>query len=210
MASKTLAPVADHQQQDEQSIEETNKSMTKNLLFSGVQNLATFDESLTQQEETQLMTATKGTLGETVDPAVKVGQELRGVADKIDGILNKKVINGSIDHYEEMLMKMVGEIVKNEISKGTVMTVLIAAYAFIRNYLKRYSKENILNFIESMAKWLYEAFVKFGVMNWILNIGGWIILESTSGLIMNKLHWAIIGSVGLLLTGVGAYNFYYA
>ena len=210
MASKTLVPVADHQQQDEQFIEETNKSMTRNLLLSGVQNLAISDESLTQQEETQLVSATKVTLGEKVDAAVEVGQKLHGLANKINGILDETVINGSLDHYKEIFTRMVGEIIKIEISKGAVMTIVMAAYAFIRNYLKRYINKNILDFIENMAKLLYQVFVKFGIIDWILNIGGWIMLESITNNILKSSHWAIVGAVGLVITGVSAYNLYYA
>lgn len=223
MASKTLAPVADHQQQDEQSLEETNKSMTRNLLLSGVQNLAISDESLTQQEETQLVSATKVTLGETVDPAVEVGQDLRGLADEVDSILDdvKGIIDGLLDQDREVstqkllsfITNMVGEIVKNGISKGVVMTIVMVAYALIRNYLKRYINEDILDFIENMAKLLYQVFVKFGIIDWILSIGGWAVLKSMTRNILSglkKSHWVVIGSVGLLITGVSAYNFYYA
>ena len=223
MASKTLAPVADHQQQDEQSLEETNKSMTRNLLLSGVQNLAISDESLTQQEETQLVSATKVTLGETVDPAVEVGQDLRGLADEVDSILDdvKGIIDGLLDQDREVstqkllsfITNMVGEIVKNGISKGVVMTIVMVAYALIRNYLKRYINEDILDFIENMAKLLYQVFVKFGIIDWILSIGGWAVLKSMTRNILSglkKSHWVVIGSVGLLITGVSAYNFFYA
>ena len=223
MASKTLAPVADHQQQDEQSIEETNKSMTRNLLLSGVQNLAISDESLTQQEETQLVSATKVTLGETVDPAVEVGQDLRGLADEVDSILDdvKGIIDGLLDQDREVstqkllsfITNMVGEIVKNGISKGVVMTIVMVAYALIRNYLKRYINEDILDFIENMAKLLYQVFVKYGIIDWILSIGGWTVLKSMTRNILSglkKSHWVVIGSVGLLITGVSAYNFFYA
>ena len=208
MASKTLAPVADHQQQDEQSIEETNKSMIRSLLVSGVRNLAIFDESLTQQEERKLVSATKVTPGETVDPVAEIGQEFCGLADKIDGILDKKaIINDSRDQDKEIFMKIVGEIVKKEKTKGVVMTVVMVAYAFIRNYLKHCINEDILNFIESVAKWLYQVFVKLGVIDWILSIGGWEKLKSMTS--YKKSHWAIFGIVGLVITGVSAYNFYY-
>ena len=221
MASK-VAPAADHQQQDE-STEETNKSLTRNLLLSAVQNLAISDESLTQQEETQLVSATKVTLGETVDPAVEVGQTLRGTADEVDGLLNdvKDIVDKMLDGDSEVstqkllefFMTMTAESLKHGINKSIVLTIIMFAYALIRRYLKHYIGEDILQFIEKMAALLYQIFVKYGILDWIINIGGWNMLKSLTRDIfsgLKKSHWAVIGSVGLLITGVSAYNFYYA
>lgn len=229
MASMKVVPAADHQQQDEPT-EETNKSLTRNLLLSGVQNLALSDESLTQQEETQLVSATKVTLGETVDPAVEVGQSLRGMAgevdavvDEVDGLLDqvKDIMDALLDANSEIstqkliafFMKMTEEVIKNGINKSVVMIIIMFAYALIRHYLKRYINEDILQFIERMASLLYQVFVKYGVLDWIISIGGWKMLKSLTSNIfsgLKKSHWAIIGGVGLLITGVSAYNFYYA
>lgn len=219
MASMKVAPVADHQQQDEQASEETNKTMTRNLLLSGVQNLAISDESLTQQEETQLVSATKVTLGETVDPAVEVGQSLRGTADEVDAILDdvKAVVDGllsgdsevSTQKLLEFFMKMTEEILKNGINKSVVMIIVMFAYALIRHYLKRYINEDILQFIERMATLLYQVFVRFGVLDWIIRIGGWNMLKSLTRNMLRE-HWAIICGVALIISGVSAYNFFYA
>ena len=228
MTSMKVAPVADaqqqdDQQQDEQSSEESDKILTRNLLLSGVQNLAMSDESLTHQEEVQLVSATKVTLEETVDPAVEIGQDLRGMAEEVDGVLEdvKMIIDGFLDGDSkvsmqkllEFFMRMAEEILKNGINKSVIMIVLMAAYALIRRYLKRYINEDILDFIERMASLLYQVFVKLGVLDWILKIGGWKMLKSlTSNILkgLQKSHWAVIGSVALLITGVSAYNFLYS
>ena len=228
MTSMKVAPVADaqqqdDQQQDEQSSEESDKLLTRNLLLSGVQNLAMSDESLTHQEEVQLVSATKVTLEETVDPAVEIGQDLRGMAEEVDGVLEdvKMIIDGFLDGDSkvsmqkllEFFMRMAEEILKNGINKSVIMIVLMAAYALIRRYLKRYINEDILDFIERMASLLYQVFVKLGVLDWILKIGGWKMLKSlTSNILkgLQKSHWAVIGSVALLITGVSAYNFLYS
>ena len=222
MSSMKVAPAAEHQQQNEESTEE-NKTLTRNLLLSAVQNLAISDESLTQQEETQLVSATKVTLGETVDPAVEVGQDLRGMADEVDGLLNdvKGIVDSmlsgdtevSTQKLLEFFMTMTGETLKHGINKSIVITIIMFAYAFIRHYLKRYISEDILQFIERMATLLYQIFVKYGILDWILKIGGWNMLKSLTSNIFSELkksHWAVIGSVALLITGVSAYNFYYA
>ena len=161
-----VAPVADaqqqdDQQQDEQSSEESDKILTRNLLLSGVQNLAMSDESLTHQEEVQLVSATKVTLEETVDPAVEIGQDLRGMAEEVDGVLEdvKMIIDGFLDGDSkvsmqkllEFFMRMSEEILKNGINKSVIMIVLMAAYALIRRYLRRYINEDILYVIERMA-----------------------------------------------------------
>ena len=219
MASMKVAQAADHQQQDEESTEETNKSLTRNLLLSAVQNLAISDESLTQEEETQLVSATKVTLGETVDPAVEVGQDLRGMADEVDGLLDdvKDIVDRLLDgevstqKLSEFFMKMTEEALKQGINKSVVIIIIMFAYAFIRRYLRRYISEDILQFIERMASLLYQVFVKFGILDWILKIGGWNMLKSLTSNIfsgLKKSHWAVIGSVALLITGVSAYNFY--
>ena len=226
MASMKVAPIADaqqqdEQQQDEQPSEESDKILTRNLLLSGVQNLAMSDESLTHKEEVQLVSATKVTLEETVDPAVEIGQDLRGMADEVDAVLDdvKAIIDGFLDGDSkvsmqkllEFFMRIAEEILKNGISKSVLMIVLMAAYALIRRYLKRYIDEDILDFIERMASLLYQVFIKFGVLDWIFKIGGWKVLKSLTkfgGL--EQWHWAFIGSAALLITGVSAYNFFYS
>lgn len=215
--------VVDHQQKDEQSSEETDKEMTRNLLLSGVQNLAISDDSLTQNEEAQLVSATKVSLGETHDPAVEVGQDLRGMAEEVDGLLEdvKDIIDGILDEgsevstqkLSEFLMKAAEELLKNGIHKGTIMIIIMITYALIRRYLKRYINEDILQFIERMASLLYQIFIKFGILEWIMKIGGWKMLKALTSNIwsgLKKSHWAIIGTVALFVTGVSAYNFFSA
>lgn len=221
MASMKVAPVADAQQQDEQQedeqFSEEDKILTRNLLLSGVKSLAESDESLTHQEEVQLVSATKVTLEETVDPAVEIGQVLRGTADEVDAVLDdvKAIIDGFLDGDSkvsmqkllEFFMKVAEEILKNGINKSVLMILLMAAYALIRRYLKRYIDEDILDFIERMASLLYQVFVKLGVLDWIFKLGGWKILRDNVLRGLEQWHWAIIGSAALLITGVSAYNF---
>jgi len=207
----------------DESTEDTDKKMTRNLLLSGVQNLAISDDALNQQEETQLLSATRVTLGETVDPGVEVGQSLQGMADEVDAILDdvKEIVDQLLTGDSEVstqkllsfFMTMTEEMVKNGINKAVIMTIIMFAYALIRHYLKRYIREDILQFIEKMATLLYQVFVKLKILDWIIKMGGWDVLKTVvkngfSGL--KKSHWAIIGSLGLLITGVSAYNFYYA
>ena len=207
----------------DESTEDTDKKMTRNLLLSGVQNLAISDDALNQQEETQLLSATRVTLGETVDPGVEVGQSLQGMADEVDAILDDvkeivdQLLTGDSEVSTQKLLKffmtMTEEMVKNGINKAVIMTIIMFAYALIRHYLKRYIREDILQFIEKMATLLYQVFVKLKILDWIIKMGGWDVLKTVvkngfSGL--KKSHWAIIGSLGLLITGVSAYNFYYA
>lgn len=217
MASKeAAAPVRDLQQQDEECSEETHKTMTRNLLLSGVQNLAMSDESLTHQEEVQLLAATKVTLGETVDPAVEVGQDLRGMAEEVDGLLNDvtQIVEGLLDDNHELsaqrllefFMTMAQEIMKNGIKKAVIMIIVMVGYALIRRYLRRYVDKDILDFIEKMASFLYQIFVKFGILDWIMTNGGWKMLKSlTSGT-----FWAVIGGMALVITGISAYNYFYS
>jgi len=109
-------------------------------------------------------------------------------------------------------MQIVQEIVKNGISKAAVMIILMAAYALIRRYLKYYIDEDILQFIEKLASLLYQAFVKLGILDWIIQNGRWTMLKSLTGSIFQSIkeqHWAIIGGVALLITGVSVYNFFY-
>lgn len=221
MASMEVAPVADSQQQDEQQqdeqFSEEDKILTRNLLLSGVKSLAESDESLTHQEEVQLVSATKVTLEETVDPAVEIGQVLRGTADEVDAVLDdvKAIIDGFLDGDSkvsmqkllEFFMKVAEEILKNGINKSVLMILLMAAYALIRRYLKRYINEDILDFIERMASLLYQVFVKLGVLDWIFKLGGWKILRDNVLRGLEQWHWAIIGCAALLVTGVSAYNF---
>ena len=201
---------------------DTNEVMTRDLMLSGVQNLAISDESLTQEEETQLVTATRVTLGETENPAVEVGQDLRGTAEEVDGLLNdvREVIDSMLDEGSEVSMQKLteffmaagGEVLKNGVTKGAVMITVMVGYALIRRYLKRYINEDILTFIEKMASFLYQIFMKYHVLDWIMQIGGWKMFKSMTSSILSGLkrsHWAIIGSVALLITGVSAYNFIY-
>jgi len=108
-------------------------------------------------------------------------------------------------------MQMVEEIVENGINKASVMIILMAAYALVRRYLKRYIDEDILQFIEKLALLLYQAFVKYGILNWIIKIGGWTMLSQMFSIFQNikKQHWVIIGGIALLITGVSVYNFFY-
>jgi len=221
MAAMEVAPVEDQQKQDEESSEVVNEQLTKNLLLSGVQSLAMSDGNLSSGEQTQLISATKVTLAETEDTAVEVGRGLLDMAEEVDGLLDdvKDIIDSLLDEGSEVsaqrlsgfFMQIVEEIVKNGISKAAVMIILMAAYALIRRYLKRYINEDILQFIEKLASLLYQAFVKFGILDWIMQNGGWTILKSLTGSIFEKIkkqHWAIIGGIALLITGVSVYNFY--
>ena len=207
----------------DQSTKETDEKITRNVLLSAVQNLAISDNALNQEEEAQLVSATKVTLGETVDPGVEVGQSLQGMADEVDAILDdvKEIVDQLLTGDSEVssqkllsfFMKMTEEIVKNGINKAVIVTIIMFAYALIRHYLKRYIREDILQFIERMASLLYQVFVKFKILDWIIQIGGWDALKSIvkNGFSeLKKWHWAVIGSFGLLVTGVSAYNFYYA
>ena len=208
----TMAVATEHLQTDE-TTEEVR--LTRHLLLSGVRNLAQTDESLTHQEETQIVTATTVTLAETQDVAVEVGQELRGMADEVDGILEdvKEIVDNLLDQDSgmsvqklgEFFMKMIEQIIQKGISKAIIMTVIMFGYALIRRYLKRYIDEDILKFIEQLASLLYQAFIKFGVLDWIIHNGGWSMLKSMTYHI-SRTQWAIIAGVGACILGVGVYN----
>jgi len=213
----TMAVATEHLQTDETAEEVglDHEEQTRHLLLSGVRNLAQTDESLTHQEETQIVVATTVTLAETQDVAVEVGQELRGMGDEVDGLLEdvKEIVDNLLDQDSEMsiqklgefFMKMIEQIIQKGISKAIIMTVIIFGYALIRRYLKRYINEDILRFIEQLASLLYQAFVKFGVLDWIIRNGGWSMLKSVTYHI-SRAQWAIIAGAGACILGVGVYN----
>ncbi|XP_065891166.1 uncharacterized protein [Dysidea avara] len=208
MATMTVAP-------ERQEVREDHEEQTRHLLLSGVRNLAQTDESLTHQEETQIVSATTVTLGETKDVAVEVGQELCGMADEVDGLLEdvKDIVDNLLDQDSEMSIKKLGEFFmkmmeqtfQKGISKATMMIIIMFGYALIRRYLKRYIDEDILRFIEQIASLLYQAFIKFGVLDWIMCNGGWDMLKSMTHHI-SKAQWVILAGAGACILGVGMYN----
>ena len=180
MTSMKVAPGADAQQQDEQLL------LTRNLLFSVVQNIAVSDTTLTREEGVKLVSTARVALGEAVDLAVEIKQDLRGEVDAaLDSV--KTIIDGFVDGDSKVAMdkmldffrRLVVETLKpGTINKSIIMITFIIAYALIRHYVKRYINEdiNIMEFIKRMGSLLYRLFVELGVLDWIVKIGGWKML----------------------------------
>jgi len=216
MAAMTVAH-ENLQREDEaaEEVREDHQVQTRHLLLSGVRNLAQTDESLTHQEETQIVSATTVTLAETKDSAVIVGEELRGMSDEVDGLLEdvKDIVDNLLDQNSELsiqklgefFMKMIEQTIQRGINKAIIMTIIIFGYALIRRYLKRYIDEDILRFIEQLASILYQAFIRFGILEWIIRNGGWNMLKSMTYHI-SRSQWAAIAAAGACILGVGMYN----
>ena len=199
-----------------EEVRENHKEETKHLLFSGVRNLAISDDSLTQQEQTQILDATHNEQNNT-DGATEAGEDLRGMANDLDGLLVlddfkfvRDFIDGVFDEDNETLMdrikqfflELIQQVRKKGISKATVMILIMVGYALIRCYLKRFISENILTFIEKLAPILYQAFQESGVLEWIIRNGGWGKLKS----FRIKKEWVFPIALAVGIIGVGIYH----
>lgn len=84
---ETQATVDDlHQPQD--TDEETDLAMTESLVYSGLESLATTDNTLNQDEESRLVEAVENKLPKGEQNAgIEIGKRLCEMAEEIDGAI---------------------------------------------------------------------------------------------------------------------------
>jgi len=193
-----------------------NKEDTRYLLLSAVHTLALSDDNLTLQEETQLVSAT--TVDNAANNASAVGKQVCGhgvfdelerllstVRDFIDSLLDDCNSSGNtVEILTQFFTKVTKALFRHGISKALIISIILLAYGIIRQFLKKYIDKDILRFIEQMVIVLYRVFIKCGVLDWIMSIGGWKMLKSVLYNITLR-EWAIITVAGSCIFGLWLY-----
>jgi len=196
-----------------------NKEDTRYLLLSAVHTLALSDDNLTLQEETQLVSATTIDNADlTANNAGAVGKQVCGhdifnelerllstVRDFIDSLLDDCNSSGNtVEILTKFFTKVTKALFKYGITKALIISIVLLAYGIIRHYLKKYIGKDVLRFIEQMVIVLYRVFIKCGVLDWIMSIGGWKMLKSVLYHITLR-EWAIITVAGSCIFGLWLY-----
>ena len=85
----------------EDSISYDDQEMIENMVYSGIESLATSDDSLSQSEESQLVIIAEGKLEKKENPGKKIGKYLAGVADEIDtNLTSNRVVDTIVESIE--------------------------------------------------------------------------------------------------------------
>ena len=78
-----------------------DQEMIESMVYSGIESLATSDDSLSQSEETQLVIIAEGKLEKKENPGTKIGKYLVGVADEIDtNLTSNHVVDTIVESVE--------------------------------------------------------------------------------------------------------------
>ena len=201
-----------------------DQEMIESMVYSGIESLATSDDSLSQSEESQLVIIAEGKLEKKENPGKKIGKYLAGVADEIDtNLTSNRVVDKIVESVEptELLKQYFMEAAKQiigpdgDITAGRMLMIVMLGYGVIKKYLKLLVGDSIMGFIEKTVKVIYEVFKNFGIFKWIVTNGGWealamirmdtkIIHEIYSGLTSGV--WGVLGAGAAVVAGFCVYK----
>ena len=200
-----------------------DQEMIESMVYSGIESLATSDDSLSQDEESQLVIIAEGKLEKKENPGTKIGKYLAGVVDKIDTkftsncVIDEIELKEPTELLEQFFMEAAKQIIGSDgnITKGHMLMIVLLGYGVIRQYLKLLVGDSIIGFIEKTVKVIYEVFKKFGIFKWIVTNGGWealamirmdtkIIHEIYSGLTSGV--WGMLGAGAAVVAGFCVYK----
>ena len=226
---ETQATVDDlYQPQDSKSDEEADQVMTESLVCSGMKSLATCDDTLSQDEERKLVKVVKDKLPKEDNPGSRVGKRLADMADEIDGIIasdsdinnlprtlkNKESWDQLKQYFTGASEQIVGP--DRNISEGRILMIVMLGYRLVKRYLMSLLGEEILECIEKIVSLIYEVFKRYGILNWILNIGGWAVLAArrTDVTMLHGIYnvipvkgiWGILGAGATVVAGFCMYK----
>ena len=200
-----------------------DQEMIESMVYSGIESLATSDDSLSQDEESQLVVIAEGKLEKKENPGKKIGKYLAEVADEIDTKLTSNCVIGETELEEptellkqffmEAAMQIIGP--NGNITIGRMLVIIMLGYGVIKKYLKLLVGDSIIRFIKTTVKVIYEVFKKFGIFKWIVTTGGWAALAMTR-MDINILHeicsgltrgaWGLLGAGAAIVAGFCLYK----
>ena len=142
---------------------------------------------------------------------VNIAEELKCIADQVDSV---------VDHYdgyfEEILreedsdamtkafLQVGGEVFRDGITLQRIGVLLLFSYKLVKLFLRKvtqrvtqFLKWNVTEFIILAGKFIFAAFVKYQVLSWVRQQGGWQNLTPS-------LSWTSVAIfTGTVLIGLG-------
>ena len=200
-----------------------DQEMIESMMYSGIESLATSDDSLSQDEESQLVIISEGKLEKKENPGTKIGKYLAGVADEIDTKLTSNCVIDEIklkeptEPLKQFFMEAAKQIIgpDGNVTAGRMLMIVMLGYGVIKKYLKLLVGDSIIGFIETTVKVIYEVFKKFGIFKWIITAGGWAALAMTR-MDINIIHeiysgltrgaWGLLGGGAAVVAGFCLYK----
>ena len=142
---------------------------------------------------------------------VNIADDLKCIADQVDavvahydGYFEEILMKEDPDAMTQAFLKVGGEVFRGGITTQRIFVLLLFGYKLVKYFLRKMAQgvaqlipADVTNFIILAGKFICEVFVKYKVLSWVREQGGWQNLAPA-------VSWTSIAIfAGVVLAGVG-------